>query len=463
MGRRSAVWADFQRIHQAEKLDRARRREGEGPGWGISAPRDPGPLFGPGGVLPIDPVTFEGPYVATWGVSTSRETADVPSRELVKRAARLEAERVVAGIETPPGKTGSKFTVHWASITVFCQSGDVADLLANELWADFEPFVESGLSRFGAPVPTRLFERLYVGPFGVSIKAGPRLCTGLDYCCVDLPGEFFDVKGMTPLGRLMASCEDRGWRWHLTRVDNAFDGVELSPLALYEVLKAGQVRSNAERKTLRLEMSPFGDEDDPAGETCYWGRRGSADLLRLYNRRGFNRLEHECRRHRARTLGMMLVHVPVYQWARVALSVLRDFLDLVDVGPGENVSRAKLLPCWREFVQSIPRCRVNLSAAGELKERAVETVGRVLGIWKGIVRRLAVVQRVVPVEVLRELQSGAGELLRAPELSVVETLRATVGEYADAYRASVVEAFEPLLQWQRRQSLVVSQLRAGGG
>jgi hypothetical protein len=378
--------------------------------------------------------------------------ADAPSQrsvwEAVKAAAAAEVVKVqaLAGAETAPCKTAVKFTVHGADITVFAGVDEVLNLLADEYIEGYCGFTgDDPRAHFEHIGSARRYGDLFKGPGGIFVKGSSKV--GPDHVSIELKGEVFDLYGMAPFQRLMQRFNEMQLRWHLTRVDMAFDGVPFTPRKVFKAIERGHVRSLAQRDTLTEQNTPFGDE---AGKTTYFGKRGSADFLRVYDRRkSGTRIEHECRKHRAKWIGLILMSAPIDTWHYVALGELRDFLDFVRVKEGENVTRAsgKLVPWWSEFIGQVQRSTVKMGDVLKgFREQAELTAGRVAGVVKNISRRVNLLRDVLgDAEFLslfdrfRERENGAdrvrvkevGQVLRkAAELcgqSISEIISAAAG------------------------------------
>jgi DNA relaxase NicK len=138
---------------------------------------------------------------------------------------------------------------------------------------------------------------------------------------------------------------NRGIRWNVTRLDLAFDYVPFSPEDMYEAIEAGSIRSLAKRETLRMDSSPMKVRDTGGQVGCstlYFGSRQSHRFLRVYNRRGPTRLELECKDKRAQLIGERIFSSTPSDWFGLAVSHVRDFLD---------VERE----WWGEFVKEVER------------------------------------------------------------------------------------------------------------
>lgn len=337
-----------------------------------------GPLGGPA-AAPWDvsqPVTFNVP------TELQQQLPDPPSAFELRRQFQesvRESLRAVGSGEAPPCKTGAKFTVHGATVTVWAHLDEVANLMCGHYLQDFCPFTDDAILKMHELGPTQRFERRFQVAAGVFVLSGPRL--GGDYCSIDIKGEAFEVFGMVPFQKLLQDLLVRDIRWHLTRVDPAFDGAPFTPLQFKEAVEAGDVRSLTTRDTLDWRSTPLGPDK---GDTCTFGHRGSDGFLRVYNRRRdeqgdpITRVELECRGDRAKLVGLALVGKEMQYWPEVCMTVLRSFVDLVDRSSDKCVTRCRPLSMWAAFVGDVQRIKLKLTATVQaFKENVVRVVQKV--------------------------------------------------------------------------------------
>lgn len=85
------------------------------------------------------------------------------------------------------------------------------------------------------------------------------------------------------------------------------------------------------------------------GDKVTIGSRSSEHYLRVYDRRGFTRVELELKGTMARAFrDALLSDETVFK--RTSVGILRQFVDFVDAGATTNISRAPLLPAWAAFM-----------------------------------------------------------------------------------------------------------------
>src|SRR5208283_250271 len=136
-----------------------------------------------------------------------------------------------------------------------------------------------------------------------------------------------------------------------------------TPQEVEKAIKAGKVKSLAKRKTLKAEQSPFDPKDN--GEigtyTVYFGSRQSERMIRVYDRRGFTRLELEMKGKRADLVAKQILQSSdVSEWYPIALSHLLDFVNFD-------------MPWWEEFVNGVGRAHAIVSTPKEITEASITT------------------------------------------------------------------------------------------
>ena len=99
----------------------------------------------------------------------------------------------------------------------------------------------------------------------------------------------------------------------------------------------------------------LGGTPDKKTATLYLGRPTSDRLLRIYDRRGFTRLEIQTRNERATALSTLLAAYGASYLPDLTIGALRDFIDFTDHTSNQNPSRQALLSWWEELVTSRPK------------------------------------------------------------------------------------------------------------
>jgi hypothetical protein len=360
----------------------------------------------------------------------------------VFEAAKLEAERIMreylAG-QTTMSNTVVKFTVHHAEVTVFAGLEEVLHILCQEFFPDYIGFTDDPFSRFEEVGPAKFYGRLMKGPGGIFVKAENKIGSS-SHLAIEFKGESFEIYGMAPFARFLTRIHESGQRWHLTRIDDAWDGVGFTPDRVFRALSKRQFRSLATRDSVERRETPFGDDK---GKTVYLGKRGSADYLRVYDRRETGtRIEHECRRNRAKVVGLMLVHTPLNRWHEVAMGNLRDFVDFVRRTPGENVTRSKPLKFWAKFVGEVERMQVSMGdLAATVKAQVTITTQKVQAVVKAISRRALTLVDAVGWDVFKRMLEAQRVRMRPSDAARSAEVRAVIDCAVEIYGKTAEEIF----------------------
>jgi DNA relaxase NicK len=149
--------------------------------------------------------------------------------------------------------------------------------------------------------------------------------------------------------------------YHYSRLDYAFDDLPFTPQEVEEAVNSGKVRSLAKRKTLQTQKSPFEPKEN--GEigtyTVYFGSRQSERMIRVYDKRGFTRLELEMKGRRADLVAKQIFReTEASETFSIVLSHLRDFVNFDTVW-------------WKEFVGGVGRAWAIVSNPREITEASI--------------------------------------------------------------------------------------------
>ncbi|MCB2210335.1 replication initiation factor domain-containing protein [bacterium] len=185
-----------------------------------------------------------------------------------------------------------------------------------------------------------------------------------EYCTFEFPGQACKAIPPELLGYFYTVLRKEGRKINVNRIDLAFDGVKFTPLQLYDVILKDEerekplVRSLTQRDSLDLRNQPLKvkeDESSEGRETCYFGSRSSERYLRLYNKRGPNRLEVEYKGDRASLVANDLFRnfENTDHFYDIAISHLRDFID-IDID------------WWWEFINDVDRAYGKIHRAKEV-------------------------------------------------------------------------------------------------
>lgn len=257
--------------------------------------------------------------------------------------------------------------LHWLAVTVHTNARALVELVMDVLvgapLADpdkwLEHFIDTGFSG-------RRYKGIYSGPFGISLYAYPNLGT---HCHLEIKGEAIEAIGQVRVFEFLQALdglkapetkehpEEKPAKWSVRRVDIALDGMPFTPRQCYDAFLRGDVRCSASRKSFKWFSNSEGD-------TLYIGSRASGRLVRIYNRRGFTRLELESKGQWANLVGSELAAQGCGGFESWAIAYVRQFLDFVDASTGGSVTRADLLPWWQDFVGSVDRASLKRKESG---------------------------------------------------------------------------------------------------
>lgn len=266
-------------------------------------------------------------------------------------AGRTDGRTDPATEKPPVCNTGAQLTVHWLRGGTWAGLDGVVERLAEATGGgDVEVH---GWGRF-------MYRQHYQLVLGMAVYFDP-VADNMPPVLVDIPGTACEALGLAELRALHVALG-----LQLTRADLAFDDVGFTPRDAAEWVREGNVRCRSQKRKFIEDLGGKGD-----GETLTLGSRSSSRFLRIYDGRGFTRVELELKEEAARGFGAILA-AELDGFASSALGVLRDFVDFVDAEQDANVSRAPLLPSWEALVGAVERVKVAVHG------RTAPTVERVV-------------------------------------------------------------------------------------
>ena len=256
--------------------------------------------------------------------------------------------------------SGMTARVHWLAFTARCKLSDTVDAVCRSVYtavADeaLGSFRDLGHGGNG-------YERCQVGPYGVRVYSSDLR----DDHHVVIPGSACDV--MTTRAVLGAvAVEGRSF----TRIDVALDGVcvgdqPLKPRTVYDLC-----RDSPDNVRTRVKLGAPPDEDGKRpenlklvcstnGDTCYVGSKDSDRILRVYDSRGFCRMELQATDKRAQQLAEVLDGKHPRDLGRAVVGYITGFIDFVK--PWVNKDRAPRLDWWAAIVKDADRIMPALPA-----------------------------------------------------------------------------------------------------
>lgn len=171
---------------------------------------------------------------------------------------------------------------------------------------------------------------------------------------VSAPGQACEYLGLEKLRILFCNAIN------LTRVDIAFDGYEETPAQLAQWVEEGNIRTRAKRESCEFTRNLGG-----GGNRLYIGSISSTWSLCAYDSRGFTRLELRLKKERAALFQPILLG-DLLDLPKIAVGLLREFVDFVDRSSAKNASRTNLLPSWKAFTMGLERVKMKLQGQAQL-------------------------------------------------------------------------------------------------
>ena len=271
------------------------------------------------------------------------------------------------------------FGVHWLSFTIHASreaAFTIYELLFKDQFGDLEELGHGG----------RGFKEIFHSLLDFKIYLTPAYETEDEYFHYEIPGqacELISWKIYQGLEGLLSGNFIN--KYNYTRIDLAFDNCPFIPLQVEEAIKQGEVRSLAKRESLEVHKSPFmlKDNGEEGTQTINFGSRSSERMIRVYDKRGFTRLELELKEKRADLVAKELFQAnDISQWYGLMIGHLRDFVDF-------DAS------WWNEFTGSKGRAWATVSTPKEIE------IGKLLN-WldRQVMPALSVAIDTQPVEVI---------------------------------------------------------------
>jgi DNA relaxase NicK len=244
-----------------------------------------------------------------------------------------------------------RYGVHWLS---FVLDGPkerafmIYDLFFKDLFGELQSMGHGG----------RVFQEIWYSLLGFKVYVLPSRGE-LEYFHFEIPGqacEQIDWGILQALDDILRSNYPE--QYYYSRLDFAFDDLPFKPQDVEEAINGGHVRSLAKRETMTINKSPFEKKEN--GElgtyTVNFGSRQSERMIRVYDRRGFTRLELEMKGKRADLVAKQIFRASdVSEWFSIALSHLRDYINFDATW-------------WEEFVYGVGRAWAIVSTPREISE-----------------------------------------------------------------------------------------------
>jgi DNA relaxase NicK len=244
--------------------------------------------------------------------------------------------------------------VHWLSFVVFASRDEafkLYDVLFKDLFGELEPLGHGG----------RGFKEIWLSLLAFKVYVTPSNGTE-EYFHFEIPGracELINTQIFLKLESILAYRYPDTYRY--SRLDFAFDELSFTPQDVENAISVKDVRSHAKRETMKVHKTPFEKKDN--GElgthTVEFGSRQSERMIRVYNRRGFTRLELELKHKRADLVAKQIFNSgDASKWYSIVLPHLRDYVDF-------NTN------WWKEFVSSSGRAWAIVSTPKEISQESI--------------------------------------------------------------------------------------------
>lgn len=239
--------------------------------------------------------------------------------------------------------------IHWFAITVHRDFEYCVDLW-DHYFSGSLGYLQSSL-RAG-----RGFQRLDVALHEAKLYSSPiqqKSFENKEFCHFEFTGTACDCLIPTVFQDFCAFLQSDGIEFSITRLDLAFDNLAFTPFEFLDQLKSNNVVSIAKRKTINVDSSPFErrENDELGCDTVYFGSKLSQRFLRVYNKRGFTRLELVCKSDRALAVALDIFEHSYIDWDFVAREHLVQYV---------NFPEWKL---WTDFIHNATSADIIITSA----------------------------------------------------------------------------------------------------
>lgn len=247
--------------------------------------------------------------------------------------------------DNPPPFTnrGVTVSIHWLSITFFSDiKTPMTHFLREFLGYEIEDEMEWSEHFFASNHGARGYRALYFGPEGIRLYGYPD--TGL-HCHLEIPGKVIEQYGNEHTIKYLKSLTQKDLKWRCTRIDIAFDHVPFTPKDCYDAWQLGDVIS-------KCHHNSWDWRENAEGNTLYIGSRKSERFIRIYDRRGFTRLEMVFKDKWAENFAKVISDIPPDKWIKQCIGYLRDYVNF-------NAT------WWLQFVSTIDVIKLDLNNNSE--------------------------------------------------------------------------------------------------
>ena len=228
--------------------------------------------------------------------------------------------------------------IHWFAFTFFGDREEFDAFYREFFTPTFGNYVEQEYGGRGYRIiaTTAIGIRLYFDPVSKSEKG--------NHCHVEIPGEACDCIIPDVFREIMTYLVYSRWvngillsnMFCVKRLDLAFDNTPFTPEEWLKGICGSNVITLAKRDKIRIDYSPYAlrDNGEQGCMTVYLGSNDSDRMIRVYNKRGYTRLELQMRDERAHLVALDVLLLSPTKWNEKALSHLIQYVTFQGGYPG---------------------------------------------------------------------------------------------------------------------------------
>lgn len=312
---------------------------------------------------------------------------------------------------TPPSTNrGVTVSIHWLSITFFSDiKTPMTHFLRKFLWYQIEDEMEWSEHFFNTKRGARGYQTLYMGPENVRLYGFPH--TG-KHCHLEIPGQVLELYGTQQAIKYLKSLSDLDIDWRCTRIDIAFDYVPFTPKQVYEAWKRNDVQTKCHHKSYKWW-------ENADGETMYIGSMQSERFIRIYNKRGFTRLELVFKDRWSENFAIVITEIPSEHWIGQCIGYLRDYVNFIDKKSKDKKDEIyKNLSWWNEFVTNTERVKLDI----EKKDSTVNLKLKYKSYFERLIPTLYIVKYGLNID-LNHVVENSFEKLKSHHVNKLKKLK----------------------------------------
>ena len=256
--------------------------------------------------------------------------------------------------------------IHWFAFTFFGERLEFDAFYKEFFSPTFGDFVEQEYGGRGYKIiaTTAIGIKLYFDPVSKSAKG--------NHCHMEIPGAACDCLIPDVFREIMTYLTYSRWvngvlqsdMFSVKRIDLAFDYVPFTPEEWLTSISGSNVVTLAKRDKIRITNSPFAlrENGEQGCMTVYLGTNESDRMIRVYNQRGYTRLEIQMRDERAHLVALDVLLSSPTKWHEKALSHLVQFVNFK-----ENIP-----DWWFTFINSEKSAELIISSSRVVGLRKTE-------------------------------------------------------------------------------------------